>query len=111
MPAINAPGWNTDDLSRLSGAGVVSAVGELEVKVKVKGLYRASEDQQWTWRIPTETDQYDCYETNREGHGIFQVNEATLERTQLTGTCQFSLRGCSRSAAYHRVERWFSEVE
>lgn len=76
--------------------------------MKVKGLFRS--ERQWTWWLPTDTG-YDCYETNRRGEGIFQVNEDTFERTQITGTCQFSLRGCSRSAAYHRIERWFYEVD
>ena len=94
MPVTTARAWN------------------LEANMKVKGLYRASAGQQWTWWIPVDDYNDDCYETNRDGEGIFQVNEATLERTQITGTCQFSLRGCSRSAAYHRIARWFyAEVD
>jgi hypothetical protein len=108
MPAINAPEWSTDDLLGLSATGAISNLGELEATVKVKGLFRIG--QQWMWCIPTDTG-YDSYETNRAGDGIFQVNDRTMERHQITGTCQFSLRGCSRSAAYHRVVRWFYEVE
>jgi len=89
MPVSTALAWN------------------LEANMKVKGLYQSG--KQWTWWIPTGTGQYECYETNIMREGIFQVNEATLERTQITGTCQFSLRGCSRSAAYHRIARWFYE--
>jgi hypothetical protein len=85
--------------------------------VKISGLYKSSVDNQWTWWV-TETEynqawgtayegEKKCYETNIAGDGIFCVNEQTMDRTQLTGTAQFSLRGCTKAAAYSRIKRWF----
>jgi hypothetical protein len=117
MPAINAPEWSTDDLLGLSTTGTGPHLGELEANmrrismVSITGLYKSSVDNQWTWWVSAydhvQWSRKRCYETNVAGDGIFEVNERTMERYQITGTCQFSLRGCSRSAAYHRIVRWF----
>ncbi len=62
-------------------------------------------DGQWTWWIGGEREHY--YRTNEIGQGLFQVSDATLDVQQLTGTCQFSLAGCSKHAAYMRIKRYW----
>lgn len=71
-------------------------------RIGVKNL-RKTEDG-WFFTV-TVDGAPDNYRTNKAGEGLFRDN---THMTQLTGTAQFTLVGCSKSAAYHRIRRWFS---
>jgi len=47
-----------------------------------------------------------CYATNRDGEGIFQRwDNGNIK--QLTGTCQFSIYGLTKSAARTKIRKRF----
>lgn len=79
--------------------------------ISVKKLQQVDSNQ-WFFEIESDSG-YDAtrvvksYRTDEEGRGLFQelVNGGFR---QITGTCQFGLRGCTRSAAYSRIKRYFS---
>lgn len=65
-------------------------------------LHYEQDGEKWLWYYHSWTDgkdsagdwyvsQYYC--TNDEGEGLFFVDLKRNERTQILGTCQFSLRG------------------
>lgn len=84
-----------------------------QVRVSVRGLWKSPHDEQWAFTVQTTEPYADGpepagqYETNIAGEGLFSINEETLDRKQITGTCQFSLRGCTKGAARQRIVRFF----
>ena len=49
------------------------------------------------------------YCTNDHGCGVFLVNLTWNERKQLTGTCQFTVRGIKPESKIAKLRKWLSE--
>lgn len=65
---------------------------------------------EWWWKSSEDEDGsrpsgYWC--TNDYGEGVFYVNTRRNERSQLVGTCDFSLCGLSDPKA--KIRRWMKE--
>lgn len=54
-----------------------------------------------TWR--EDGDERFCYATNNDGEGIFKYDDYRGDRKQLTGLCQFSIYGLTKSAARKKI--------
>jgi hypothetical protein len=68
-------------------------------------------DNEWSWdqkgiEYIFPDDMYTHFHTNQGGEGLFRGYGYS---NQQTGTGQFSLRGCSKSAAYNRIKRYFAD--
>jgi len=54
----------------------------------------------------------DCYyTTNSEGQGLFFVDQVKNSRRQITGTCQFSIRGLKPQSAKNKMSRFVGRDE
>jgi hypothetical protein len=62
----------------------------------------------WTWTIVDSSGDRTDYCTNVEGDGLF-VHDVVRANPQCTGTCQFSLCGCTYDAARGRIARYFAD--
>lgn len=65
-------------------------------------------DNYWEWRFNGDEDTYFC--TNKEGEGVFMVDLCRNSREQLTGTCQFSVRGLSEKYARHKIREFMRDT-
>ena len=73
--------------------------------LKVRILNLEKTDNRWSWIIVSLWDDSTTFcHTNQSGEGIFTGDGYY---NQMTGLCQFSLCGCSKSAAYKRIKRYF----
>ena len=52
---------------------------------------------------------YEYYETNKDGDGIFYIDAERNYRKQLTGTCQFSVWGLTDKAKKAKLRKWLAE--
>ena len=58
-------------------------------------------DNYWEWHLNGEEDIYFC--TDKDGEGVFKIDPCRNSRDQLTGTCQFSVRGLSEKYARRKI--------
>lgn len=57
----------------------------------------------WTWDMDGTH-----YKTNADGEGLFI--DKGYEVKQITGTCQYSMRGCNTcGSAYNHIRRYFED--
>lgn len=61
----------------------------------------------WEWNVTDQDGKTTTYRTNKRGDGLW--HEDIYDDRQDLGTCQFSLVGCTRRAAYGRIRRYFTE--
>lgn len=54
-------------------------------------------------------NQYYC--TDKIGNGVFFVDLSRNDRHQITGTCQFSVRGLKQESKKSKLRRWIAERE
>lgn len=54
-----------------------------------------------TWR--EDGDERYCYATNSYGDGVFKYDDYNAGSRQLTGTCQFSIYGLTKSSARRKI--------
>jgi hypothetical protein len=53
-----------------------------------------------------------CYYcTNNDGEGLFIVNEVKNARSQILGTCQFSVKSLTAPGAKAKIRRYIKEQE
>ena len=83
----------------------------------IKNLYL--EENQWFWTYVDDEGSETQYRTNSYGEGMWeyvktgtwmvQKKQHLWEWKQITGTCQFSLRGYSLSGARKKLKNAFSD--
>lgn len=72
-------------------------------------LGKAYPGKKWTWTFEKDDPRY-LYSTNDMGEGIFCYDCKKGERTQVTGTCQFS--ACKTASGMRRkLEKFFDWME
>ena len=65
-------------------------------------------DNYWEWHLNGEEDIYFC--TDEDGEGVFKIDPCRNSRDQLTGTCQFSVRGLSEKYARHKIREFMRDT-
>ena len=58
-------------------------------------------------RMWTSEDAY--FTTNSEGEGIFRVDQVKNSRSQIAGTCEFSIRGIKPASAKRKLRNFITE--
>lgn len=70
---------------------------------------RVFENGQWSWTIDGLMNYNGDYCTNQSGDGLFADKSPGWTAHQITGTCQFSLAGCTKPTARQRIRKYFAE--
>lgn len=73
----------------------------------MKRLSYEKDENRWEWRWSDSDDTY--WTTNNEGDGIFIVTLSRNERSQVVGTCDFSLRGMTNESAKRKIRKWMTK--
>ncbi len=76
--------------------------------VSITGLVQDFGDRGWSWTVTTVDDfgeDTSHYRTSTTGDGLF-IYDGSVRQLKLTG--EFSLRGCTKPAAYSRIRRYFA---
>lgn len=83
----------------------------MKTTVSIKHLSRSEDRYDWSFTVIENswTGHHEShYHTNNNGDGLF-VTDYQGNSKQLVGTCDFTLHGCSKSAAYNRIKRFFEK--
>ena len=79
----------------------------INMKIHRLPLKYSQDGNHWKWWHTDNPETY--WETDEEGCGIFLVDLARNERSQIKGTCDFSVSGLTLRGAKRKIRQWMNK--
>lgn len=73
----------------------------------MKRLSYEKDGNRWMWRWNDDDNVY--WATNNRGDGVFRIDLSRDEKSQVLGTCDFSLHGMTDESAKRKIRRWMTK--